>query len=150
MRRHEALEMIIAPIVSDLGFQWVGLQYFPQGRHTLLRLYIDKPGGVSCDDCERTSRQVNAVLSVEDVIKGGYLLEVSSPGLDRLLFTLAQYREHVGKCVSIRLVTPIEGKRNFKGKLYVEGEQITIQLDNNGLVTFSFVDIDEARLVPEW
>ena len=150
MRQHEALEAVILPIVDGLGLQWVGLQYFPAGRRSLLRLYVDKPGGVSCGDCEQVSRQVNAVLSVEDVVKGDYLLEVSSPGLDRLLFTLPQCREHVGKRVAIRLVAPLEGKRNFKGELHVEGEKIGVRLDNNDLVTFPFIDIEEARLVPEW
>lgn len=150
MRRHEALETVILPIVNGLGLIWVGLQYFPQGKHSLLRLYVDKLGGVSCEDCKCVSRQVNAVLSVEDLIKGDYLLEVSSPGLDRLLFTLAQCKEHVGKRVAVRLIAPVEGKRNFKGKLQVEGEQIGVQLDNNDLVTFPFIDIEEARLVPEW
>lgn len=150
MRQHEALESVILPIVNGLGLQWVGLQYFPHGRRSLLRLYVDKPGGVSCDDCERVSRQVNAVLSVEDLLKGDYLLEVSSPGLDRLLFTLAQCREHVGKRVAVRLVAPVGGKRNFKGELHVEGDQVGVRLDNNELVTFLFIDIEEARLVPDW
>jgi ribosome maturation factor RimP len=150
MRQHEAWETIISPVVNALGFIWVGLQTASQGKRTILKLYVDKREGVSCEDCARISKQVSMVLSVEDVVKGDYLLEVSSPGLDRLLFTLAQCREYVGERVAIRLGVPIAGKRNFKGKLHVEGEQISVQLDNDGLVTFPFIDIDEARLVPEW
>jgi len=148
--RQEALETAILPIIDALGLRWIGLQCFSQRGHTLLKLYIDKlEGNVSCDDCERVSRQVNAVLGVEDLVQGDYLLEVSSPGLDRLLFTLPQCREHMGKVVTMRLLMSMEGQRNFKGKLCVEGDQIGVQLDNK-VVMFPFIDVDEVRLVPEW
>lgn len=150
MRQHAALEKLIAPIVDSLGLTWVGLQYFPQGKRSILRLFVDKPGGVSVDDCARVSRQVNAVLSVENPIPGEYTLEVSSPGLDRLLFSVEQCREQIGKMVSIQLVVPKAGKRNFKGRLErVEGSLLTLLMDT-GEVTFVFEDISEVRLVPEW
>ena len=150
MRRTDALEKVISPIVEGMSFQWIGIQYFPQGRRSILRLFIDKPGGVSIDDIAKVSRQVNAALSVETLITEEYTLEVSSPGLDRVLFTPAQCSDHIGKLVSIRLVVPIEGKRNFKGRLHnVEGDRICILLED-GEKTFSFPDVDEARLVPEW
>ena len=115
MRRHAALENLIAPIVGSLGLTWVGLQYFPQGKRSVLRLFIDKPGGLSVEDCGRVSRQVDTVLSVEKPITGEYTLEVSSPGLDRLLFSLEQCHEQIGKIVSVQLVAPKAGARNFKG-----------------------------------
>jgi ribosome maturation factor RimP len=150
MRRHAALENLIAPIVGSLGLTWVGLQYFPQGKRSVLRLFVDKPGGLSVEDCGRVSRQVNTVLSVENPITGEYTLEVSSPGLDRLLFSVEQCHEQIGKSVFIQLVVPKAGTRNFKGKLErVEGSLISI-LTESGEVTFSFDDMSEMRLVPAW
>lgn len=150
MRRYEELEKVILPIVSGFGYTWVGLQYFPQGKRSILRLYIDKPGGVTLDDCERVSRQVDAVLEVENPIKGDFTLEVSSPGIDRILFTVAQYEEYIGKDISVRMNVPIEGRRNFKGKLQsVQNDNICI-LSEGKEITLSFIDISEARLVPEW
>lgn len=150
MRQHLALENLISPIVSGLGYTWVGLEYFPQGKWSLLRVYIDKPGGLSVDDCALVSRQLNAVLSVESPIRGEFNLEVSSPGLDRLLFTPMQCQEQVGKLVSIRLIAPIGGKRNYQGRLQgIQDDKLCI-ITNDGEVTLSFADIVEARLVPEW
>jgi ribosome maturation factor RimP len=150
MRQHTALEKVIAPIVGSLGLTWVGLQYFPQGKRSILRLYVDKPDGVTVEDCAKVSRQVNAVLSVENPITGEYTLEVSSPGLDRLLFSKEQCQEQIGKNISIQLVVPKAGMRNFKGKLeQVVGSEISIQTDSETL-TFSFDDIHEIRLVPAW
>lgn len=150
MRKQAALESIILPLVEGLGYEFVGLQHFPQGRRSLIRLFIDKPGGVNIDDCERVSRQVNAVLGVESPISEDYLLEVSSPGLDRLLFTPAQIGAFVGKRVAIRTSVPMAGKRNFNGVIEsVNGDTITIQSEGQK-IQFSFSDIAEARLVPEW
>lgn len=151
MRKFEALEKVIQPIVNGYGCTWVGLQYFPQGRKTLLRLYIDKqPNGVSLEDCERVSRQVDAVLAVEDLIKGEYTLEVSSPGLDRLLFNVEQCQAYIGKEVAVRLGISLMGQRNFKGQLAgVEGDNLRVLVEGKEVV-FSFIDIDEIRLVPQW
>ena len=150
MQRLEAFEKVIRPLVENLGFIYVGLQLLPLKRSVLLRLYIDRPGGITIDEIAKASRQINATLSVEDLIQGAYTLEVSSPGLDRLLFTLEQWQAEIGKLVSVRTVMPIEGRRNFKGRLQrVEGEEIFILLES-GEIRLSFGDIDEARLVPEW
>lgn len=150
MRRHAELEKVIVPIVNGFGFTWVGLQYFPQGKRTILRIYIDKPGGVTLDDCTQVSRQVDAALSVEDLLKGDFTLEVSSPGVDRILFTAAQCETFIGKGISIRLSVPIEGRRNFTGTLQsVQDDRICVDSENR-VITLSFTDIEEARLVPEW
>lgn len=151
MRRFEALEKLIQPIVSGFGCTWVGLQYFPQGKKTLLRLYIDKPpGGVTLEDCEQVSRQVDAVLAVEDLVKGEYTLEVSSPGLDRILFSVEQCEAYIGREVSVRLGIALEGRRNFKGQLVgVNGDNLRVLSEGKEIV-FSFIDIDEMRLVPNW
>ena len=149
MQRHLELEKIILPVVIGLGYSFVGLQHFSQGKHSTIRLYIDKPNGVTIDDCERVSRQVNAALEVEPSYQE-IMLEVSSPGVDRLLFTPAQFREFVGKEVSIRLRVPVDGKRNYKGILKEVGmESVGIEI-NEETVKLSFTDIIEARLVPVW
>jgi len=150
MRRHAALEEVVMPVVTGLGYLWVGLQYGTYGKRALIRLYIDKPGGVTAGDCERVSRQVNAVLDVENSILGDYLLEVSSPGLDRILFTVLQCEAQVGKLISVRLIAPREGKRNFKGRLEaVSDEKLCLTVEGEK-VLLSFSDIEEARIVPEW
>ena len=150
MQRHWRLEQVISPIVNNLGYTFVGLEYSPQGKRSVIRIYIDKQGGVTAGDCERVSRQVNAVLSVEGVVSEDYLLEVSSPGLDRLLFTPAQFAEQIGKLVSIRLIASLQGRKNYKGRIQaVQGDQITILVEENE-ITFSFPEIDRARIVPEW
>lgn len=150
MRRQLALEKVILPVVNNFGYEFVGLEYVPQPKRPVIRLYIDKPGGVTADDCERVNRQVNAILSVEAGVNGDYALEVSSPGLDRLLFTEKQFAEQVGKNVTIRLLVPIDGRKNFTGKLEtVQAGQIGLQVDEEK-ITFPFVDIDRARVVPEW
>ncbi len=158
MRRQVVLEEIIVPIVEALGCTFVGLEYLPQGRALLLRLYVDKPGGVTIDDCERISRQVNAVLEVKAVIQGAYTLEVSSPGLDRRLFIPDHFREQIGNLVLVRIVAPLQGRRNFKGTLEsADEDSVSIRLDEaaqsdeaNDVVKLSFTDIVEARLVPKW
>jgi ribosome maturation factor RimP len=151
MRRHTALEEVMMPVVTGLGYFWTGLQVVPHGNHVLYRLFIDKkPGGVTVDDCSKVARQLNAVLSVEGVVRGAYTLEVSSPGMDRLLFNPEQCAEQLGKTITVRLLALKDEKRNFKGKLLkVEADVLSIETEA-GLITLAFPDIAEARLVPEW
>ncbi len=148
MRRHLLLEEVVSPVITGLGFVLWGLQYMPQGKYSLIRLYIDKPEGVTIDDCERVSRQVDAVLSVKRIVSEGYTLEVSSPGLDRFLFKPEQYLDYLGKRIALKLIAAKEGRRNFKGTLQEVGENgIVIEIET-GKVDIDFTDITEARLVP--
>lgn len=150
MRRHVALEKVIVPVVNNSGYEFIGLEYVPQPKRAMIRVYIDKVGGVTAEDCGRVGRQINAVLSVEGGVTGDYALEVSSPGFDRLLFTEKQFEEQLGKRVSVRLLIPVEGRKNFTGTLEaVRGGQIELLVDEEK-VKFPFLDIDRARLVPEW
>lgn len=143
------VEQLIEPVMVALGYEFVGIEFSPQGRQSLLRIYIDSPTGISVDDCERVSRQVSAVLDVEDPIQSQYRLEVSSPGLDRPLFTLEQYRRFVGKTIKLRLVAPKQGRRNFSGMLKsVDNESVLVEQDGEDLV-LPFGQIDKAHLVPE-
>lgn len=145
------LEKIIAPVVTALGCEFVGCEQVAQGTQIILRIYIDEPGGITLDHIERVSRQVAAVLDVEDPISGRYNLEVSSPGMDRPLFTLDHYQRFIDHQVKIRLRTPIDGRRNFKGLLkQVENEKITLQISDQASIELALNDIDKANLVPEF
>jgi ribosome maturation factor RimP len=143
---------LIEPVVSSLGYELVGIEFL-QGKGAILRVYIDHESGIKIDDCERVSHQLSGLLDVEDVIKGRYALEVSSPGLDRPLFTLDQFQRFVGSEVRIRLVRPIEGRRNFHGVLLgIEKDdaapEVVLEMDGTQ-VRLPFNDIDKANLVPQ-
>lgn len=142
------LETIIAPVVTGLGYELWGIEYLPQGKHSLLRIYIDAEPGITLDDCEVVSRQLSAVFDVEEPIRGHYSLEVSSPGLDRPLFTAAQYQRYLGQAVQCRMRRPHEGRRNFKGTLQaVDADTIVVALDDGEAVTLALADIDKGHLV---
>jgi len=144
------LETIIEPAVTALGYELVGVEYLPQGRHSVLRVYIDSESGIRMEDCERVSHQVSGVLDVEDPISGEYTLEVSSPGLDRPLFTAEHYRRFVGSEVKLRLHRPVDGRRKFRGLLTGAGEEeIVIEVDGQE-ITLSLDDVEKANLVPKW
>ena len=129
--REQKIEALLTPTVEALGFELWGLEYLSQGRHTLLRLYIDREAGVTVDDCAEVSRHVSGVMDVEDPINGEYTLEVSSPGVDRLLFRLDHYPPYIGEWIELRLRVPFEGRRKFKGTLKgLEGDEVIVQIDD--------------------
>lgn len=145
------LQNILAPIVAELGYEWWGCVHTQNGRRQLLRVYIDNPKGVTVDDCALVSRQVAAILDVEDPLTGNYTLEVSSPGLDRPLFTLEQYKRYVGQDVRLQLREPVQRRRHYRGTLLeVEVDAIRLKLpDEEQEVTFPFSLIERANLVPD-
>ncbi|HHQ42024.1 MAG TPA: ribosome maturation factor RimP [Chromatiales bacterium] len=148
MRRETALEALLEPAVSRLGYELVGVEYHG-GRRALLRLYIDREGGVSVEDCQRVSCQVSGLLDVEDPIPGPYTLEVSSPGLDRPLFRAADFQRFAGREVRIRTDVPLEGRRNFRGVLRgLRGDEVLVEVDGAELA-LPVERIEQARLVPE-
>ncbi|MCF6231078.1 MAG: ribosome maturation factor RimP, partial [Gammaproteobacteria bacterium] len=113
----DKLYEIITPVVEALGYELVGIEYISQGKHSVLRLYIDSEKGIVVDDCAEISHQVSGVLDVEDPIRGVYHLEVSSPGLDRPLFNEEHYERFTGHQVKIQLTAPLNGRRKFQGVL---------------------------------
>lgn len=150
MQATNRLQAIIEPSVSALGYELVGIEYLPQGRHSVLRVYIDSAAGITVDDCEKVSRQLSGVLDVEDPIKGQYSLEISSPGLDRPLFTPEHFVRFAGQQVQIRLQQPLHGQRKFKGLLRgMEGEEVLIDIDGGELRVLP-EEIDKANLIPQW
>ena len=144
----QQIEDLLTPTVEALGFELWGVEYLSQGRHTLLRIYIESPDGITVDDCAAVSEQVSAVLDVEDPITGEYTLEVSSPGMDRLLFKLEQYPAYVGEVVDLRLRTAFEGRRKYKGILKgIEGEDVVLHVDDHEYL-LPHDAIDKARVQP--
>ncbi|MCP4789754.1 MAG: ribosome maturation factor RimP [Gammaproteobacteria bacterium] len=144
------LETLIQPAVEACGCDFWGLEYLSQGRFSTLRVYIDHADGIDVDMCAEVSRQVGAILDVEDPITGEYNLEVSSPGLDRPLFTLEQYLANAGQTISLRLRMAFEGQRKFTGLLRgVEGEDVVLQVDNEEFL-LPLSSIDKANVVPRF
>lgn len=144
------LSSMLQPLVEDLGYEFVGLEYNANPKHSVLVLYIDKPEGIGVEDCEKVSHEVAALLDVEDPIKGYYNLEVSSPGLDRPLFTLDQFARFSGEEVQLTAFAPVDGRRKFKGRI-LGAEDGTVRLDQDGKeVALEFGNIAKARLVPDY
>ncbi len=146
------LEAIIEPAVTALGYELWGCEWVGAGKNRrLLRVYVDREEGVDVGACAKISRQISAVLDVENLIENSYLLEVSSPGIDRPLFKLAQCQRYLGERIEIRLRAPQEGRRNFKGIINsIKNERITLQMDNQTLVDFDWRDIEKACLKREF
>jgi ribosome maturation factor RimP len=142
-------EGIVEPVVASLGFELWGLQYAAHRKGALLRVYIESEQGITLDDCAAVSDQLSAVLDVEDPIGVPYTLEVSSPGLDRLLFRAEQFARYVGERVKLRLGTPLDGRRRFEGRIAEVGaDTVTLELED-GQTELPFDAIEEARLIPE-
>jgi ribosome maturation factor RimP len=139
----------LATLVISMGYEFVGCELRKLNTGTLLRIYIDATAGITADDCSRVSRQISAMLDVEDPIQGRYTLEVSSPGLDRPLFEIAHYQKFVGREIKVRLYTPLDGRRNFVGVLLrVEEATISLLVEHTE-ITMSFSDIEKAKLIPD-
>ncbi|WP_371189317.1 ribosome maturation factor RimP [Thalassotalea maritima] len=126
----QKLTELLRPAVEMTGKELLGVEYISAGMHSVLRLYIDHEDGVNVDDCAEVSRQVSAVLDVEDPISTEYNLEVSSPGVDRPLFEKSHFEKVVGETVDVKLGMPINGRRKFKGELQaVEGDTLIVIVD---------------------
>jgi ribosome maturation factor RimP len=144
----ERLVAIVEPLLARLGYELVDLEYNPARGRGTLRIFIDRPAGVGLDDCERVSREVSAQLDVEDPIPTGYLLEVSSPGEDRVLRTRAHFDRFVGSRVLVELATPREGRRRYTGILRsVSDDGIALEVDRRE-VSVPFRELGRARLAP--
>lgn len=157
MRVLEAeLRRLLESGVRALGFDLVNVELHGRGAHSTLRVYIDGPHGVSVDDCANVSRQLSAILDVEDPIPGSYTLEVSSPGLDRPLVTLEDFRRFSGETVKLRTHEAVGGRRNFTGRLAgVRSERVLLDLDDAAggetqQVELELNQIERARLVPKF
>jgi len=141
---------MLAPVVEALGYQCWGVEFISQGKHSLLRIYIDSADGILVEDCEKVSRQISGVLDVEDPIASEYTLEVSSPGMDRPLFTLEQFAAHAGEQVKIKLRSPFDGRRNFQGILRGTEEQDVVVLVDDHEYLLPIDSVDKANIIPRF
>ncbi len=143
----EKVTQLIEPTVQALDLELWGVEHASQGKYSVLRIFIEREAGVTIDDCERVSRQASAIFDVEEPIAGEYTLEVSSPGIDRLLFTPQQFQRYRGEEVSVRMRTPVDGRRKFKGTLTdIVDDIIHIQVDGSDF-ELPHGDIEKANIV---
>ena len=148
MKRSEtAITELIEPTVLAMELQLWGIDLSQRGKYSILRIYIEREEGVTITDCEKVSRQVSAILDMEDPIAGEYTLEVSSPGLDRPLFTSEQFGRFIGSAVKVRLHHPVDGRRKLNGSIEnVSGNEIVLSVDGEGF-RLQHTDIEKANVV---
>jgi ribosome maturation factor RimP len=146
----QKLNELLQPLVEELGYEFVGLEYNSNPKHAVLRVYIDHENGVGIEDCEVVSRETAALLDVKDPIRSQYNLEVSSPGLDRPLFTPAHYQAFSGQQAQINLFAPQDGRRKFSGPI-LSADENGVKIEQDGVeVTLSFDNIAKAKLIPDY
>jgi ribosome maturation factor RimP len=144
----DRLISLIEPLLIQLGYELVELEYVPARGRGSLRIFIDQPAGIGVSDCERVSREVSALMDVEDPIPTAYSLEVSSPGDDRVLRTHAHFERFKGSRVLIELVAPRDGRRRYTGMLQeVSATGVALEVDLQR-VDVPFGEIAKARLAP--
>jgi len=153
----EAIVARVAPALAELGLECLGVEWNAGHGGGLLRVYIDSlqhegdaANAVSVDDCEAASREISALMDVDDPIPGHYVLEVSSPGIERPLFTAAQFARFLGHDAKVTLKLPRDGRRRLRGKIAaVDGKRIGMEVDG---VRMDIADdeIESAHLVPDW
>ncbi|MDM1782377.1 ribosome maturation factor RimP [Acinetobacter sp. RF15A] len=164
----QALQDLIAPAVEACEVNLWGIEFLPQGKRSLLRIYIDRPvednaepvinedgeveqgRGIGVQDCVRVTQQVGAILDVHDPISGEYSLEVSSPGWDRPFFELQQMSGYIGQTVALRLISAVDNRRKFQAKLVavnLENEMIQVEVEKQQILDIDSHNIDKANLV---
>lgn len=154
----ERLYTLLEPVVTDIGYELIHVEFEGRGRNGLLRLYIDHPvvgdsaaevPEITLDDCEAVSREVSAFLDVSDPIDEPYRLEVSSPGLDRPLTKPEHFKRFIGHQARVSLHAPLDGRRRFKGRIDgVAGDEVHLVVDGER-IALPLREIRKARLVPE-
>lgn len=147
----EGIRILVDPVIKSLGMELVDIEFAKGGPKWYLRFFIDKEGGVTLDDCEQVSHHVGGILDVEDIISHSYVLEVSSPGLDRPIKRLEDYDRFKGKLVKIKTYGPVEGERVLTGRiLETQGNIIMISDEGKGVIKEIHLEqIASARLVVE-
>lgn len=141
---------LFEPVVNGMGYDLIEIEHFPNPKHGVLRLYIDKEGGITVDDCSNVSHQISALIDVEDPVRGQFNLEISSPGMDRPLRRLKDFQRFQGSLVKLKTVMPLEGQRNFKGRLLEANEEVVVIETDTEELTIPMNAIEKARIVPEF
>ncbi len=148
--RERQIETLISPTVEDLGVAVWGVELIASGKHSVLRVYIHKADGITVDDCAEVSREISDLLDVEEVFSGHFTLEVSSPGMDCILFKPEQYQTKVGERIEVRLHAPFEGRKRVVGLLAgLEENQVLVQVEDEEYV-LPMENIHRTRVVPEF
>lgn len=141
---------LFEPVVNGMGYDLIEIEHFPNPKHGVLRLYIDKEDGVTVDDCSSVSHQISALIDVEEPVSGHFNLEISSPGLDRPLRRLQDFQRFTGSLVKLKTAMPLEGQRNFKGRLLeADEDKIVIETDDEE-ISLPMSAVEKARIVPEY
>ena len=149
-RRVRDIEELIAPTIGAMGFELWGIDTSGIGSHERVCVYIDSGSGIAVEDCEAVSRQLSGLLDVDDSFNETYTLEVSSPGLDRILFKDKQFQMHIGQQVNVRLEVPLDGRRRVEGLLVgVEDSELVVTADNEEYL-IPLEQVRRARVVPQF
>jgi ribosome maturation factor RimP len=149
--KREAIGAIIERVTNREGLELVHWEMTGPRNHSVLRIFIDKEGGVTHGDCEVVSHQVSTLLDVEDLVADSYMLEVSSPGVDRPLYKRTDYERFTGNKVKLKTQQPINGQRNFQGRLLgIDGDTVKLELENKGIVEIAFEQITKANIEYEF
>ncbi len=145
------LSKLFEPVVESMGYELVGVEFLGAGGYGTLRVYIDRDSGVNLDDCAAISHQLSGILDVEEPIKQAYGLEVSSPGIERPLFKLADFERYAGKTARVKLAVGLLGRKNFKGELQgvADSKLVTIEVDGE-IYDLPYADIAKANLVGDF
>ncbi len=147
----DAARRIAQPVISDMGYELVDVKFVTEGKRPCLRFYIDREGGVGIDDCQAVSREIDTLIEVEEIIKGSYVLEVSSPGLDRPLYKPADYVRFEGSLAKVRTKEPLDGQKVFLGRIDSAGDESFNLITGNGKVyEISYSQVEKARLEVEF
>lgn len=141
---------LFEPVVNGMGYDLIEIEHFPNPKHGVLRLYIDKEDGVTVDDCSSVSHQISALIDVEEPVSGHFNLEISSPGLDRPLRRLKDFQRFTGSLVKLKTAMPLEGQRNFSGRLLeADEDKVVIETDDEE-ISLPMSAVEKARIVPEY
>lgn len=156
MSREEEVTELLKPVVESMGYEWVGVQYHHNSVNAILRIYIDKPeGGIDMDGIVAVTEQINPILDAEDPISTAYTLEVSSPGIDRPLFSIKDFARFAGEQVKIHLRTPINKRRRLTGTIQsadIKTHKILLIQDakQDEIIEIDYADVEKARLNPDF
>ena len=138
---------LIEPILDEMEIELVDIEYLSEQGRWILRIYVDESGGITLDDCARVSREIGDLIEVKDIFDQGYVLEVSSPGLNRRLKKEKDFERAVGKNIKIRMATPLEGQQNFRGSLQSFQDGILCLSVKDDLILLPCGDVEKANLV---
>ena len=146
----QGLNELISPLLVSLGYELWGIELSNQGKYSKLRIYVEKERGMNVEDCALASGYISDLLSADDLGPENYTLEVSSPGLDRVLFNETQYSKHLGEAVNVSLFSMFDNQRQFAGLLKgLEDDCVVVAVGGEEYL-FPYENIKKMRLVPDF